>query len=109
MIGKRKQLLFERQALVLKAMAHPLRIAIVEFLQEDEQCICDIAEFVGSERSNVSKHLSMMANAGILEARKEGLKVIYRLKCPCVLDFLQCTTNVLREQVKEDRKVLGAI
>lgn len=109
MIGKRKQLLYEKQALVLKAMAHPLRIAIAEFLREGEQCVCDIAEFIGSERSNISKHLSMMANAGILEYHKEGLKVIYKLKCPCVLDFLSCVTDVLKQQAKENRKMLGVI
>ena len=109
MISRKKYLLLEKQALVLKAIAHPIRIAVAEFLKDGEQCVCDIAEFVGSERSNVSKHLSMMVNAGVLEYRKEGLKVIYKLRCPCVLDFLSCVTEVLKKQVKEDRKLLRAI
>ncbi len=109
MISKNKQFLLEKQASVLKAISHPVRIAIAESLKDGEQCVCDIAEFVGSERSNVSKHLSIMVNAGILEYRKEGLKVIYKLRCPCVLDFLSCVTEVLKKQVKEDRKLLRAI
>mgnify|MGYP001379729375 CR=1 FL=1 len=79
MLSKEKQLLFEKQAEIAKAIAHPLRIAIVDFLKEGEQCVCDIAENVGSERSNISRHLSIMVSAGVLESRKEGLKVIYRL------------------------------
>ena len=58
MIGKTEQLLFEKQAEIAKAIAHPLRIAILDFLKDGEQCVCDIAEHVGSERSNVSRHLS---------------------------------------------------
>ena len=77
MLSKKKQLLFEKQAEIVKAIAHPLRIAIVDFLKDGEQCVCDIAEHIGSEQSNVSRHLSVMVSAGVLEHRKEGLRVIY--------------------------------
>ena len=109
MLNKKKQLLFEKQAEIAKAIAHPLRIAIVDFLKDGEQCVCDIAEFVGSERSNVSRHLSVMVNAGVLGYRKEGLKVIYRLKTPCALEFLSCITRVLRQQVKDSEKLLSVL
>ena len=108
MLNKKKQLLFEKQAEIAKAIAHPLRIAIVDFLKDGEQCVCDIAEFVGSERSNVSRHLSVMVGAGVLEYRKEGLKVIYKLKTPCILDFFSCITGVLKQQVKDSEKLLSA-
>jgi len=109
MLNKKKQLLFEKQAEIAKAIAHPLRIAIVDFLKDGEQCVCDIAEYIGSERSNVSRHLSVMVNAGVLEYRKEGLKVIYKLKTPCILDFFSCITGVLKQQVKESEKLLAAL
>jgi ArsR family transcriptional regulator len=109
MSNKNKMILYERQADILQALSHPIRIAIANILKDGEQCVCDIAEFVGSERSNVSKHLSIMVNAGILEARKEGLKIFYRLKCPCVLDFLTCTTNILKQQVRQDKRLLEVI
>ncbi|MHC4658777.1 MAG: ArsR/SmtB family transcription factor [Planctomycetota bacterium] len=109
MISAKKQMLFQKQAEIVKAIAHPLRIAIVDFLKDGEQCVCDIADYVGSERSNVSRHLSVMVAAGVLEYRKEGLKVIYRLKCPCILDFFSCTTKVLKQQVKESEKLLKAL
>lgn len=109
MLSKKKRLLFEKEAEIAKAVAHPLRIAIVDFLKDGEQCVCDIAEYVGSERSNVSRHLSVMVNAGVLECRKEGLKVIYKLKTPCILDFFSCTTACLKEQLKESEELLSAL
>jgi len=109
MLSKREQLLFEKQAEIAKAIAHPLRIAIVNFLKDGEQCVCDIAQHVGSERSNVSRHLSVMLNAGLLECRKEGLKVIYRLKCACIVDFFSCVSRVLKQQVKDNERLLAAL
>jgi ArsR family transcriptional regulator len=109
MTGKGDQLLFEKQAEIAKAIGHPLRVAIVHFLKDGEQCVCDIAEHVGSERSNVSRHLSLMVRAGILTYRKEGLKVIYKLKAPCILEFFSCVIGVLRQQAKENEKMLKAM
>jgi ArsR family transcriptional regulator len=108
-LSKRNHLLFEKQAEIAKAIAHPLRIAIVNFLKDGEQCVCDIADYVGSERSNVSRHLSVMVNAGLLEYRKEGLKVIYKLKTPCILDFFSCVSRVLKQQAKENEKLLKSM
>ena len=109
MLSKKKQLLFEKQAEIVKAIAHPLRIAVVDFLKDGQQCVCDIAEHIGSERSNVSRHLSVMVNAGVLEYRKKGLKVIYKLKTPCILDFFSCITACLKQQAKESEKLLKAL
>jgi DNA-binding transcriptional ArsR family regulator len=109
MSDKKKLLLFQKQAEIAKAVAHPLRIAIIDFLKSGEQCVCDIAEHIDSERSNVSRHLAVMVNAGVLEYRKEGLKVIYKLKTPCILEFFSCVTNVLKQQAKDNQKLLSAI
>ena len=108
MLSRKKELLFQKQAEIAKAIAHPLRIAILDFLKDGEQCVCDIAEYVGSERSNVSRHLSVMVNAGVLEHRKEGLKVIYKLRTPCILECFACITASLKQQIKESRKLLSA-
>jgi len=109
MSDKSKQLLYEKQADIAKAIAHPLRIAIIDFLKDGEQCVCDIAEFVGSERSNVSRHLSVMVNAGLLDYRKDGLKVIYKLKCACIMDFFSCVTDVIKRQSKDNEILLKAL
>ena len=109
MTDKDKQLLFEKQAEIAKSLAHPLRIAVIDFLKSSEQCVCDIAEHVGAERSNVSRHLSIMVAAGILESRKDGLKVLYKLRTPCILDFFSCVGGVLKQQAKDSRKLLTAL
>jgi ArsR family transcriptional regulator len=109
MIDQGKMLLFQKQAEVIKATAHPLRIAILDFLHDGPQCVCDIAEHVGSERSNVSRHLSVMVSAGVLESEKDGLKVMYRLKTPCILNFLACVSDVIRHQIKADEDLLKAM
>ncbi|MHC4121354.1 MAG: ArsR/SmtB family transcription factor [Planctomycetota bacterium] len=109
MSDKNKHLRYEKQAQIAKAIGHPLRVAIIDFLRDGEQCVCDIAQHVGSERSNVSRHLSLMVSAGLLECRKDGLKVIYKLQTPCVLDFLSCTSRVLKKQAKNNEKLLRAL
>ena len=109
MLSKKKQMVFEKQAQITKAIAHPLRIAVLDFLKDGPQCVCDIADQLGSERSNVSRHLSVMTNAGVLESRKEGLKVIYTLKTPCILDFFSCISGVLKQQAKEHQRLLKVL
>jgi len=101
--------IFEQQGEIVKAIAHPLRIAVVHFLQAGPQCVCDIAEYVNSERSNVSKHLSIMVKAGVLSSQKKGLKVIYTLKRPCIFEFLGCITDCLVQQYKEDSELFEAL
>jgi DNA-binding transcriptional ArsR family regulator len=82
---------------VLKAMAHPSRLLVLERLVEGECCVCDLQALVGSDISTVSKHLAVMRRAGLVEDRREGLKVFYRLRAPCVLRFLDCIDAVRDE------------
>ena len=109
MLDKNARLRYEKQAQIAKAIGHPLRIAIIDFLGDGEQCVCDIAKHIGSERSNVSRHLSVLVNAGLLDYRKDGLKVIYRLDTPCVLDFFSCASRVLTHRAKDSEKLLRAL
>ena len=98
--------LYERKAEIIAAAGHPIRLAIIEFLKDGEQCVCDISEHVAAERSNVSRHLSVLLKVGIVEHRKAGLKMLYSLKTPCVLNFMECVTSVLLDQARENRAVL---
>ena len=104
-----EMLLYEKQAVMAKAIGHPVRVAALEFVKDGEQCVCDIAEAVGTERSNLSKHLSVMVNAGVLTSRKDGLKVMYRIKTPCVVRFLDCLKDCLKEQAAEQQELLEAM
>jgi len=98
--------LYELKAGVLAAIAHPLRLAVLDVLSDGEVCVCDIAERVGAKRSNISRHLAVMLSAGILASRKEGLQVFYSLRTPCILGSLDCVVNVLREQMSHQNALL---
>lgn len=98
--------LYEMKAEIIAAAGHPIRLAIIEFLKNGEQCVCDIADHVGAKRSNVSRHLAVLLKAGIVASRKDGLRMMYSLKAKCVLDFVECLTKILRQQVRERAAVL---
>jgi len=102
----RTKKLYEMKAEVFAALGHPIRLAVVDFLRDGEQCVCDIAAHVGAERSNVSRHLAVMLRAGVLEHRKDGLRMLYRLRTPCVVEFMGCVTRVLREQMAANNAAL---
>ena len=80
------QALLEARAEVIKALAHPTRLYIVGELSQGERCVCELREGVGADLSTVSKHLSVLKNAGIVEDDKRGLQVFYRLRVPCILN-----------------------
>jgi DNA-binding transcriptional ArsR family regulator len=96
------------KAEVFKAMGHPLRLGIIEFLQQGEMCVCDIVTHVGTEISNVSKHLSVLKKAGIVTDRRDGLKIMYSLTMPCALDFVRCVEGVVIKRLDEQRSVMVA-
>jgi ArsR family transcriptional regulator len=98
---------YQRQAEVVQALAHPIRIAIADLLKGGEQCVCDIADHIGAERSNVSRHLSVMLKAGVVSTRKEGVMVFYELRTPCILNFLGCASDVLRHNLEEEARTLA--
>jgi ArsR family transcriptional regulator len=97
----------ELQARIFQALGHPIRVAIVEILGEGEVCVCEIARRIGAERSNVSRHLAVMLQAGILHSRKDGLQVFYSLRTPCILEFLACATRVVSRKVEEDARAIS--
>ncbi len=82
------------QARVLKALAHPTRLLLVEELARKPRCVCELRDAAGLDISTVSKHLALLRNAGIVEDEKQGLKVFYSLKTPCVLNFFKCVESV---------------
>lgn len=85
------------QARVIKALAHPTRLFLVEELSREERCVCELAEMVGSDMSTVSKHLALLRQAGIVQDEKRGKKVFYRLRMNCALDFTSCASAILEE------------
>ncbi len=93
-MNAKTQARFEARAKILKAMAHPSRLFIVDQLAQGERCVCELTDGVGADISTISKHLSVLKQAGIVCDRKQGLQVFYRLKTPCILNFFQCIESV---------------
>jgi len=97
MYQKRKVILAAR-AKVLKAMAHPSRLFILEQLEKGERCVCDLTDMIGADVSTISKHLSVLKQAGIVTDDKRGNQVFYQLSVPCILNFFDCVESVLSAQ-----------
>ncbi len=91
--------IYKRQAQVLKAMANESRLMIIGRLAESECSAGELTTLIGSDQSTVSKHLAVLRANGIVEDRREGNVVIYRLLTPCVLNFFSCATQVLDERL----------
>ena len=90
--------MFAQQARVLKALANESRLRIVDRLSRGEASVGQLTEVVGSDISTVSKHLSVLRAHGIVDDRRDGNVVCYRLLTPCVRNFFACATQVLRER-----------
>ena len=95
------------RASVFKALAHPSRLFIVEQLAQQERCVCELTKMIGADMSTVSKHLSVLRAAGVIQDDKRGLQVYYRLKMPCVLRFFDCVGEVVETNAKEQWELVG--
>ena len=98
---------FDARAKVLKALAHPTRLFIVDALSNKEHCVCELTAMIGADVSTVSKHLSVLKSADLVEDERKGNMVYYHLKMPCLLGFLSCVDSVL-ESAAQDRMNLVA-
>ncbi|WP_243544776.1 ArsR/SmtB family transcription factor [Pseudodesulfovibrio tunisiensis] len=88
------------RAEVFKALGHPARMVMVDALCRDEMCVCDLRDLVDLDMSTVSKHLSVLKNAGVVASRKQGNWAWYRLEMPCVIKFLECLDATLDKRVR---------
>lgn len=89
-----RQVRVDDRAKIIKALAHPTRLFLVEELARKENCVWNLTEMVGADISTISKHLAILKKAGILEDEKRGLQVCYRLRMSCVRDFLGCVNKM---------------
>jgi DNA-binding transcriptional ArsR family regulator len=90
----------EARARILKALAHPSRIFIVDLLSERPHCVSELTAAIGSDTSTVSKHLSILKNAGVIADRKQGTTVHYSLEAPCLLRFISCVEQVIEQNIQ---------
>ena len=98
---------YEARAKIIKAIGHSTRLFMLQELSKGERCVCELTEMVGADISTVSKHLTVLKNAGIVSDEKRGSQVFYTLRVPCVLNFLSCVEAVLQANAAEHAALAG--
>lgn len=94
---------------VLKAIAQPTRLKIIQLLQDGEHCVCEIFPAIGHEQSNTSRHLQTMLKSGILNQRKDGLKIYYSLRHPEVLEMVRLAGMIASREANLRIKAFDAV
>lgn len=93
---------------VLKSLAQPTRLKIIDFLRGGERCVCEIFPAIDEEQSNTSRHLAYMQTHGILSRRKEGVKIFYAVKHPEVFKVIDLATAIVRREVEVRSGLINA-
>lgn len=99
----------ELKAEVLKALAQPTRLKILECLREGERCICEIVPAINGEQSNISRHISVMQKSHLISTRKDGVKVMVKVRDPEIFQILDRISAILKKQIKEQGRLLSQI
>jgi DNA-binding transcriptional ArsR family regulator len=99
----------ELKAEILKALAQPTRLKILEFLRKGEKCICEIVPAINGEQSNISRHISVMQKSHLVTTRKDGVKVMVEVKDPKIFDILDRVTAILKNRMNEQSKLIASI
>ena len=100
--------IFKLQANVSKTLAHPLRLAILYCLKDGEKTVNEITEAVGASQSNVSQHLALMRQREIVETRKDGSNIYYRVVSPKIGQACDMVREVLLEQLNKRKEIAKA-
>jgi ArsR family transcriptional regulator len=93
---------------ILAALAHPNRIRIIELLRKDVMCNCELAPLLDLEQSNLSRHLKILVQAGVLTSWKDGLRVNFRVADDRVFKILDVAGDIARRQLETKAEALEA-
>jgi DNA-binding transcriptional ArsR family regulator len=96
----------ELKADILKALAQPTRLKILELLREGEKCICEIVPALNGEQSNISRHISLMQKSHLVTTRKDGVRVMVKVKDPRIFEILDNVSSLLKKQIMETGKLI---
>lgn len=100
---------YKARAEILKALAHPTRLFIVDELSKGKKCVCKLTEMVGDDISTISKHLFILKSAGVVDTEKQGTNIYYSLKICCLEKFFECIDEVMMEKAKQHIKVIKGL
>jgi len=99
----------ELKAEILKALAQPTRLKILELLRGGEKCICEIVPAINGEQSNISRHISLMQKSHLVTTRKDGVRVMVKVRDPKIFEILDKVSSLLKNQMKEQEKLFAQI
>jgi DNA-binding transcriptional ArsR family regulator len=99
----------ELKAEILKTLAQPTRLRILELLRNGEKCICEIVPALNGEQSNISRHISLMQKSHLVTTRKDGVKVMVKVTDPEIFDILDRVSRILKVQFEEQEKLFSRI
>ena len=88
---------FAAQADFMKALSHPTRLQIIELLRYGEKCVCEIFPALDLGQTNVSRHLAILKREGLVQSRKDGLKVIYWTADQRIYEILDLCSEIVRQ------------
>ena len=106
-MDQKKKALTEAKANVLKALGHPTRLWMAEQLADGEKCVCELGEGIEADFSTISKHLAVLKQAGVVEDEKRGKQVYYKLKVPCILQYMACVEKVVTTNIEDKVNALS--
>lgn len=104
-----KQEILNIQASTFNALAHPLRLKILEKLRGGPCCVCKIIPYVGGEQSNVSHHLAILRKANIVQSEKRGLEVWYQVTDARVFKIMELVSAAILQRLKENQTLLRSL
>src|SRR3990170_4906468 len=106
MEGSMEERVLELKAEILKALAQPTRLKILELLRNGEKCICEIVPAINGEQSNISRHISLMQKTHLVTTRKDGVKVMVKVRDPKVFEIIDSVSLLLKKQIQETGKLI---
>jgi len=96
---------YESRARIMKALAHPTRLFIVDQLAAHEYCVNELTAMIGCDMSTVSRHLSILHTAGVVVSEKRGVCIYFTIRCRCVRSLFTCADTILRSARKAQELV----
>jgi ArsR family transcriptional regulator len=100
---KASRLSAKDRSVIVKAMAHPTRLLVMDVLTQGEKCVNELTNLAGCDVTTLSKHLTLMRRAGLLQCEKRGVNVFYQIACPCFLEFFRCIDLIKLNQSLQKR------
>jgi ArsR family transcriptional regulator len=101
----KNQARYQARARVVKALAHPTRLYIIDRLAGGERCVCELQAEIGADMSTVSKHLAVLRDSGLIRDERRGTQVFYTLQATCVPRLLQCVESVVKDNAQRQLEI----